>query len=156
MTLGVDPARPGIMNEPPRDPPARMLTGSRLLRLVFFGAIMCAGTLAMFFYRRAVANEGYGLTLAFTTLVIFQFLNVFNARAEFASAFDRNFLRNWKLWAVLMSALVLQAVVVHWPPAQGVLDTVDIAAADRALSFAMASNVLLFEELHKRVARFFG
>ncbi len=123
VTLGVDPARPGIMNEPPRDPSARMLTGSRLLRLVFFGAIMCVGTLAMFFYGRAAAGEGYGLTLAFTTFVIFQFFNVFNARAEFASTFDRNCLRNWKLWAALMSVLVLQAVVVPWPPAQGVFDT---------------------------------
>ena len=55
-----------------------------------------------------------------------------------------------------MSVLVLQAVVVHWPPAQGVFDTVDMAAADRALSFAVASTVLLLEELRKRVARFFG
>ena len=155
MTLGVDPARPGIMNDPPRDASARMLTGSRLLRLVFFGAIMCAGTLAMFFHGRAAVSEAYGLTLVFTTFVIFQFFNVFNARAEAGSAFDRNFFRNWKLWIALMAVLVLQVVVVHWPPAQGVFDTVALAPADWVLAFAVASSVLILEEVRKAATRVF-
>jgi Ca2+-transporting ATPase len=153
MTLGDDPARAGIMNAPPRDPKTRILTGARLLRLVFFGAVMCVGTLGLFFYGRESAGEAYGLTLAFTTFVIFQFFNVFNARAEFASTFDGNFFRNWKLWVALLAVLVLQLVVVHWPPAQAVFDTVDLTPGDWALAFAVASSVLVLEELRKLMSR---
>jgi Ca2+-transporting ATPase len=97
-----------------RSPTARLLTQSRLLRHVFFGAVMALGTRAMFFYGRATVSEACGLTLAFTTFVLFQFFNLFNARAEFASTFDRNFFRNGKLWSALLGVL---ALVVEWVPA---------------------------------------
>ena len=42
IALGVDVARPGIMNEPPRDPAARILTWRRFFRLLFLGAVMAA------------------------------------------------------------------------------------------------------------------
>jgi Ca2+-transporting ATPase len=151
MTLGVDPARPGIMNDPPRKPSARILNGRRLLVLALFGAVMCAGTLGMFFYGRAVGGEAYGLTLAFTTFVIFQFFNVFNARAECRTTFNRTFFSNWKLWMALLAVLLLQVVVVHWAPAQAVFDTVDLVPADWAIAFAVASSVLVVEELRKLV-----
>ena len=47
IALGLDSPRPGIMNEPPRDPAARILSGSRLLLLLFHGAIMAVGTLGV-------------------------------------------------------------------------------------------------------------
>ena len=149
MTLGVDPARPCVMDEPPRSPTARILTLSRLLRLVFFGAVMALGTLAMFFYGRATVSEACGLTLAFTTFVLFQFFNVFNARAEFASTFDRNLSRNGKLWSALLGVLALPALVVEWVPAQRVFDTVGLSLADWGIAFAVAASVLLLEELRK-------
>jgi hypothetical protein len=38
-------------------------------------------------------DQRYALTLAFTTFVLFQFFNAFNARAEYGSAFNANFLQ---------------------------------------------------------------
>ncbi len=153
MALGVDPARHGIMDEPPRATGAEILTLHRLRNLALFGLIMAAGTLAVFWYGRQSGDEARALTLAFTTFVLFQFFNVFNARAETGSTFTRNFFGNRMLWLALSLVLVLQVVVVHWGPAQAIFRTTDLSLADWGLAAAVASSVLLLEEARKLGAR---
>ena len=151
MTLGVEPARAGIMREHPRRQAAQILTGSRLARLVLYGAIMMAGTLYLFRQGLETHGQTYALTLAFTTFVLFQFFNVFNARAENGSAFNTHFFRNGKLWLALAGVLVLQVLVVHWPPAQGVFGTAALEPDDWIKAVAVASSVLLLDELKKYI-----
>jgi magnesium-transporting ATPase (P-type) len=87
MTLGVEPARPGIMQAEPRRQDAQILTLRRLaprtLRRDHDGrhALAVSGCLGH-------PRQAYALTLAFTTFVLFQFFNVFNARNEHGSAFN--------------------------------------------------------------------
>ena len=152
MTLGVEPARPGIMHSPPRPPDAHILTLDRLWRLGLYGVTMAAGTLFAYVWgarARPGGSHAYAVTLAFTTFVLFQFFNIFNARAEHASAFGRQFFANGKLWLALGGVVGLQAVVVHWEPAQAVFDTVDLRLADWVLAAGIASSVLLLDEARK-------
>lgn len=153
MTLGVEPARPGLMNETPRRPGAQILSWRRLARLTIYGATMMVGTLAVFSYGLAEGDRAYAVTLAFTTFVLFQFFNVFNARAEHGSAFNAHFLRNGKLWLALLGVVLLQAVVVYWPPAQEILHTTALRAEDWVLASAVASSVLLLDEIWKGARR---
>jgi Ca2+-transporting ATPase len=155
MTLGVEPARPGLMDAPPRPPGAQIISGGRLLRLVLFGAVMMAGTLGMFVYGLEQAEPAYAVTLAFTTFVLFQFFNVFNARSEHGTAFNANFLRNGKLWLALLGVVLLQIGVVHWPPAQEIFGTTDLSALDWLLAAGVASSVLILEEAHKLLRQAF-
>lgn len=148
LKLGVEPARTDVMQAPPRQTDARILTGARFGRLFVYGFTMAVGTLALFWYARP-QDETYALTLAFTAFVLFQFFNVFNARSEHGSAFNRQFFRNRWLWLSLAAVLALQVLVVHWAPAQAVFGTTDLAAADWALAAAVASSVLLLEEARK-------
>jgi len=148
MSLGVEPARAGVMDEPPRRTDAHILTLPRLFRLFVYGLTMAIGTLALFHYARPL-GETYALTLAFTVFVLFQFFNLFNARAEHGSAFDRNFLRNGWLWLSLASGAALQVLVVHWPPAQGVFNTIDLTPGDWGLAVLVASSVLWLDEGRK-------
>jgi Ca2+-transporting ATPase len=154
MTLGVEPARPGIMNQPPRSADASILTGRRIARLALYGLTMAVGTLAAYAWgARGDGDHAYGVTLAFTTFVLFQFFNIFNARAEHDSAFGRQFFDNRKLWLALLGVIGLQLVVVHWTPAQAVFDTVDLKLTDWALAALIASSVLLFDETRKLAGR---
>jgi len=148
MTLGLEPADPRAMDRPPRPTDARILTAHRLGLLVFYGTIMAVGTLALFRYAQPQGQD-YALTLAFTTFVLFQFFNVFNARTEHGSAFNPGFLRNRWLWLALATVLVLQVLVVHWGPAQAVFRTTDLSLADWGLALGVASSVLLLDELRK-------
>lgn len=97
MSLGVEPAREGVMEESPRKANTRILSGPRLTRLFIYGLTMALGTLALFDYAQP-RGETYALTLAFTTFVFFQFFNMFNARAEFGSALNNHLFRNRWLW----------------------------------------------------------
>jgi Ca2+-transporting ATPase len=156
MTLGIEPARPGIMGDKPRRQSAQILSGERLARLALYGLTMMVGTLFMFQHGLAAHGQAYALTLAFTTFVLFQFFNAFNARAEQGSAFNANFFRNRKLWLALAGVLALQVMAVHWQPAQAIFGTVDLRAEDWLLSVAVASSVLLLDEARKLVLRLLG
>ena len=156
MTLGVEPARPGIMRDRPRLQSAQILTGGRLARLALYGVTMMVGTLFMFQHALATQGQAYALTLAFTTFVLFQFFNAFNARAEHGSAFNANFFSNGKLWLALAGVLALQGVAVHWGPAQAILGTTDLTGADWLLAAAVASSVLLLDEARKLAMHLFA
>lgn len=156
MTLGLEPARPGNMSEPPRSADARILTLPRFWRLLAYGSIMATGTIGVFFYGLQTGDKNYALTLAFTTFVLFQFFNVFNARAEHGTAFNRQFFANGKLWASLIGVVGLQVVVVHWGPAQAIFSTVALSLSDWGLAALVAASVLLLEEVRKLAVRCFS
>ena len=156
MTLGVEPARPGIMHEQPRTSDTAILSTSRLARIALYGLTMAVGTLGIYAWGLQHADAAKATTLAFTTFVLFQFFNIFNARAEYGSAFNRQFFSNGKLWLALLGVVSLQVVAVHWAPAQVIFDTVDLDAAEWALSVAVASTTLLFEETRKLFMRCLG
>ena len=72
MALGVDPTRPGVMDQPPRATDERLLNLRRLTNLVAYGIIMTAGTLGVLLWALQTRTERHALTLAFTTFVLFQ------------------------------------------------------------------------------------
>ena len=153
MTLGVDPARPSIMRARPRPQSAQILTLRRLGHLLLYGATMMAGTLWLFHDALATQGQAYALTLAFTTFVLFQFFNVFNARNEHGSAFNAHFMKNGALWLVLLGVLALQVVVVHWTPAQTIFGTTNLAPGDWLRAVLFASSVLLLDEARKFILK---
>jgi Ca2+-transporting ATPase len=112
-------------------------------------------------YRRAMvwalvdSGAAKAMTVAFTTFVLFEFFNIFNARAEHGSAFNRQFFSNGKLWLALLAVVVLQTVAVHWAPAQRVFDTVDLSLNEWAVAVVVASSTLFLEEARKLLLRLF-
>ena len=155
MTLGVEPARPGIMQERPRSKEAAILSSQRLWRIALYGATMAVGTLAVYAWAMQSGDVKKAMTLAFTTFVLFQFFNIFNARAEHGSAFNRQFFSNGNLWLALLGVVVLQVVAVHWGPAQMIFDTVDLTPVEWGVAAAVASSTLLLEEARKLLVRLF-
>uniref|UniRef100_UPI0031DA5A14 cation-translocating P-type ATPase n=1 Tax=Saccharothrix mutabilis TaxID=33921 RepID=UPI0031DA5A14 len=152
LALGLEPARPSVMREPPRPPGAHILTSARLTRIAATAAVMVVGTLLVFQYGvdRGTATAQ---TLAFTTFVLFQVVNIFNVRDERASAFGPLLLHNWRLWAALAAVLVLQACAVHVPLAQELFGTTALTPADWLLAAGTATTVLWVEEARKAVVR---
>ncbi len=149
MALGLEPARPGIMRAKPRSQSVQILNLRRLARLALYGATMMVGTIFMFQHGLQEHSHAYALTLAFTTFVLFQFFNVFNARSEHGSAFNAHFLHNGKLWLALAFVLALQFIAVHWGPAQEIFGTIDLETDDWLKAAAVASSVLLLDEARK-------
>jgi Ca2+-transporting ATPase len=152
LALGLEPERPGVMREPPQRVGAQILTGRRLAWITGAAAVMAAGTLGAF---------GLGLprgvpvarTLAFTTFVLFQLVNLLNVRDERGSAFGPLLTRNWRLWAAIASVVALQAVAVHVPVAQSLFATTALTPVDWLTAAVIASAVLWLDELRKWASR---
>ncbi len=149
MALGVDPARRGIMDETPRSQDSQILSRSRLLRLVRVGAVMATGTLGVLLAARELSTAEVALTMAFTTFVLFQVVNVLNARVETQTVFTRHLFTNRWLWVSIGSVLALQVAAVHSPWLQPIFDTVDLSLGQWAICTAVALSVLVVEETVK-------
>ncbi len=155
VSLALDSARPGIMKEPPRPRDEPVLPFARLVRIFAFGVTMMAGTLGVLHYELQVGPQDRALTIAFTTFVLFQFFNVFNARSENGSAFNAQFFKNRMLWSALLGTLLLQALAVHWPVASNIFGTTGMVWTDWGVAAGVASSVLLLEEARKLCFRVF-
>ena len=153
MALGIDPPQPDIMSNPPRKAIDRILTMSCFGKLTTFGVIMMGGTLGVLWWGLQTGSQAHAQTMAFTTFVLFQVFNAFNARVADASTFNANFFRNRYLWVALTGTVVLQVLAVQWAPAQGIFDVETLTLADWLWATLVASSVLVLEELRKLVLR---
>jgi Ca2+-transporting ATPase len=153
VALGVDTGAAGIMDEPPRAADARILTWRRLSGLLFYGAIMAAGTLGVLRLGASDARPGHAATLAFTTFVLFQVFNIFNVRAENGTAFNRQVFTNYRLWIALGAVVGMQAASVYVAPLQRLFGTVALGPFDWAVCAGIASTVVIAEEIRKLIGR---
>jgi P-type Ca2+ transporter type 2C len=156
VSLALDAARPGIMHEPPRSRSTPLLTLNRLGKVMAYGVTMMVGTLAVLYFSLQAGMAQQAATLAFTTFVLFQFFNVFNARVERGTAFNRQFFKNAMLWTSLAGVLVLQAVAVHWPPAQSIFGTHALSLGEWGIATGVAATILLLEEARKLTVALFN
>ena len=146
------------MNEPPRPRDEGVITRRMWAGIFFVGAVMTAGTLLVLdasLPGGLIEGSGtiaYAQTMAFTTLVMFQLFNVFNARSDERSAFAGLFDNNWLLAAVALS-LALHAAVIYIPFLQQAFSTVALGRSDWLYCAAIASSVLWLRELSKVVTR---
>ena len=158
LALGIDPADPGLMDEPPRSKKEGVITPSMWFGIFVVGVVMALGTL--FVLDASLPGgliEGSGdlrhaQTMAFTTLMLFQLFNVFNARSDTRSAFSRLFTNRW-LWAALGLSLALHVLVIYTPLLQQAFSTTDLSVRDWLLCLIVASSVLWVRELNKGVVR---
>jgi Ca2+-transporting ATPase len=158
LALGVEPADADLMRQPPR-PAAEPVVTPRMWRdIVFVGLIMAAGTLFVLDasmpggFVTGTRDLRFGQTMAFTTLMLFQIFNVFNARSETRSAFARAFTNPW-LWAAVGLSLGLQVLVVYVPLLQQAFGTVGLTGRDWLACVAVASSVVWIGEIQKVVIR---
>jgi Ca2+-transporting ATPase len=158
LALGIDQADPGLMNEPPRSKHEGVITRAMWFGIFVVGVVMALGTLFVLDVSLPgglVSGSGdlrYAQTMAFTTLMLFQLFNVFNARSDTTSAFTRLFTNRW-LWAALGLSLVLHGLVIYTPFLQQAFSTTRLTVRDWLLCLAVASSVLWIRELNKLVAR---
>lgn len=91
-------------------------------------------------------------TMAFTTIVIFELLLVFNARSEKKSIFRNNPLTNKMLLIAVLFSFILQLLVVYLPPLQSVFGTVALTLSDWLIVvvFSLSSLLVLPEILIRK------
>ncbi|WP_414470973.1 cation-translocating P-type ATPase [Microvirga sp. M2] len=158
LALGVDPADADLMEAPPRPAGEGVITAHMWGGIALVGIVMALGTLAVLDASlpggliEGTGSLRYGQTMAFTTLVLFQIFNVFNARSDEQSALRGLFGNRW-LWLAVGLSLLLQAAVIYIPVLQHAFSTVSLSVHDWLFCTMVASSVLWLRELSKLVTR---
>lgn len=158
LAMGVDPAVDDVMARKPRTVNERLITRRTGGRILVLGVIMGAATLFTldWFLPSGLFDGAQSVdmarTAAFTTLVLAQLFNAFNARSVCNSAFKDAFSNRW-LWGAVLLALALQVAVVHAPLLQGAFGTTAMTLDQWLICAAAASCVLWIEEIHKLALR---
>jgi Ca2+-transporting ATPase len=158
LALGVDPADAGLMQASPRTASEGVITRRMWAGIVLIGTIMAVGTLLVLDAAlpggliEGTGTLRYGQTMAFTTLMLFQLVNVFNARSDERSAFTGLFRNRW-LWSAIGLSVVLHVAVIYLPTLQNAFSTVSLSLADWARCAGVASSVLWLRELSKLLTR---
>jgi P-type Ca2+ transporter type 2C len=158
LALGVDPGEAGVMSKPPRPKSERVITRRMWAGIFFVGAVMAVGTLLVLDASlpggliEGTGSMRYAQTMAFTTLMMFQLFNVFNARSDERSAFGGLFKNRW-VWLAVLLSLLLQVAVIYVPFLRQAFSTVSLSFIDWLRCAATASSVLWLRELSKVVTR---
>ena len=158
LALGVDPPPDDVMRRPPRGLTDRVIDAEMWLGILWVGLVMAAVTLvALDLGLSGGVLGGSGeieeaRTMAFTTLVLAQLFNCFNARSDRTSAFHRLF-TNRLLWGAIAVSLVLQVAVVQVPFLNDAFGTTPLAIDDWLVCVGLASIVLWADEGKKLLER---
>jgi P-type Ca2+ transporter type 2C len=158
LALGIDPADATSMDQAPRPRSERVITGRMWRGIVVIGGVIAVSTLLVIdasLPGGLIPGTGdlrYAQTMAFTTLVFAQLINVFNARSDESSAFVSLFANHW-LWAAIGLSLGLHAVVLYVPTMQHAFGTMALTGADWLRCAVAASTVLWISELSKLLSR---
>jgi magnesium-transporting ATPase (P-type) len=146
------------MRHRPRRVSDRIIDTEMLRGIVFVGLVMALATLAALDLRLSGGLLGgsgdidEARTMAFTTLVLAQLFNCFNARSDETSAFSHPF-TNRLLWLAVGVSLLLQAAVVQTPFLNDAFGTAPLSLGDWLICGALGSAVLWADEVRKLFVR---
>ncbi len=158
LALGVDSAIDDVMARPPRRVGERVVDGRMVGTIALVGATTAIGGLIAFDLELeggllgGSGDVATARTMVFTTLVLAQVANAFNARSDRASAFVGLF-RNRLLWGAAALTVAGQVLVVHLRPLGAAFDTEPLSLGQWAICTALASAVLWVEEIRKLLGR---
>jgi Ca2+-transporting ATPase len=158
LAMGLDPPPDDVMQRPPRRLTDRVIDAEMWLGIFWVGLVMAAVTLLALDLRLPgglVGRSGdieQAHTMAFTTLVLAQLYNCFNARSDRTSAFHHLFTNRW-LWGAIALSLALQVAVVQLRFLNQAFGTTPLPLTDWLICVALASVVLWADEAKKLVER---
>ena len=158
LAMGFDPPPDDVMARHPRKLTDRVIDAEMWLGIFWVGSVMAIVTLVALELRLPGGLlDGSGdiveaRTMAFTTLVLAQLFNCFNARSDRTSAFRHLFTNRW-LWGAIAISVALQIAVVHVAFLNNAFKTTPLTPADWLMCVGLASVVLWADEAKKLLVR---
>jgi P-type Ca2+ transporter type 2C len=154
LAVGVDPPDPGLMRRTPRDPRTGVITPRMWYGIAAAAVVIGTGTLLVLdagLPGGLIEGGGsieYARTLAFTTLVLYELVDVFCIRSDEVTTLRGLFRNSW-VWLAVAVGLALQLTVVYVPTLQQAFGTVPLDAADWLVCAAVASTIAFAREAGK-------
>jgi magnesium-transporting ATPase (P-type) len=155
LALAFEPAEPGVMKRPPRQPSEPILTRLLIWRLVFVSTIMVAGTFGLFLWESGrEAHIDAARTVAVNTLVMFELFYLLSSRYLRASTISlQGLLGNRYVPLTMLLLAIFQLAFTYAPPMQHLFHSVNLGWAEWLRIIAVASCVFILVETEKWLLR---
>jgi len=173
LALGVDPADPGIMKRPPRDPKESIFTRRVVSIMLLMGIWMTLILLPVFYWKTGgpaglegtsliASSLGYNLeeflivkaqTITVALLVIFELFNCYNCRHKIQSLFKIGWFGNKWLNLAVLSSLALTLAVMYIPGIGKAFHLVPLSLVDWEVTIILGFTLVIFVETVKFVIR---
>ncbi len=124
-----------------------------VIKMSYGALIMACGTLLLFSFYVTHYSLEKARTVALVTMAAFQWFNAWNCRSEILSLFTIPLLSNKWLVGATMLVILLQVAALYVPFLEHILKTVPLDGYDWLLSLAVASSIILLEEMRKYFVR---
>ncbi len=163
FALGVDPANPNVMDNPPRLQTQRLLSITMLGRIAQNGLIVAVGAMASFI--TILLNEGWrfgdyldvadlrynhAVTGVFATLALYLIGVSIHCRSSHRTLAELIKRPNIRLYQAMAVSFVLTLLVIYLPFLNAVLYTYPLVAVDWIVPSVTLVAVLLFEDYLKK------
>jgi Ca2+-transporting ATPase len=158
LALGVDPSVEDTMSMPPRQLNDPIIDRAMWVTIAVVGTVTAiAGLVALDLELAGGFLGGDGdlvsaRTMVFTTVVLAQVFNAFNARSDRVSAFVKMF-ENRLLWVAVAATVALQVAVVHLGVLNRAFETTPLSVGQWLTCWGLASTVLIANEIRKLIGR---
>ncbi len=148
MALAMEPNNPQIGKGKFKRPGKYFFDALMFERLIVMGFVMAIGTLFLFL-QYIEFGPRKAMTVALTTLAVFQWFNAWNCRSKKRSVFKMNPFSNKYLVGATLLVIGLQFAAVYNPFFQRILHTVPLSAMDWVVMIAIGTSILVVEEIRK-------
>jgi magnesium-transporting ATPase (P-type) len=153
LMLAFEPKEPGIMDRPPRDPKAPLLSPDIIKRVGLVSLLLAAGAFGIFYWLRLVhdASLEEAQTAATTVFVIGETFYLFNCRSLSRSMFAIGLFTNMAaIWGAA-AMLVLQVIFVHTPLMNRLFHSRPLSWQTWAMIVVFGLAVYVIIEIEKRL-----
>lgn len=154
IALAFEPGDGNDLKRKPYPLTAGIMSPLMFWRSFLVGLVISMGVIGL--YYGAISNGmelEYARSLAVTTMVLFQFFHVWNARSETKSIFEMNPFSNPYLFVSLILAFSAQLSALYLPAMQNIFGMVPLSLSDWILIFYVASSVIVVVELDKALRK---
>ncbi len=155
LALALEPAEPGIMRRPPRDPHQAILSAGFLRSVGAYAAFIAVPVFGL--YAWAVADPAtthrHAMTLTFMALALAQLFHLGNARGRVDVLSPSRAVANPYALGAVALVLLLQLLSVYYAPLASVLGTVPLTPTDWLLVAPAALFAAVAGQGIKRVRR---
>ncbi len=152
LPLGLEPKIGDELEQPPRHPSVGLIYPGLLLRVAFLATIMSVGVFAVFNWYEGRVSLEEARTMAFCTLVAFEWFRAFNARSDEHTVFSLGLFRNKYLLASIGLAASLQVMIIYAPFMQTAFSTVSLGAGQWGIAVGAGGALFTIEEMRKVIA----
>ena len=155
LALGIEPAEPGSMDDPPRDAEEGLFAGGVGISVAYQGLFLTAMTLIAYFIGR-IHSPDAATTMAFCTLTLSQMFHSLNVRSLAGSLFKIGVFKNKFAWWAIILTVILTILITTIPGLNGIFHLVSLSFGEWAVVFGLSIALIPVVEVVKIMKRRLG